>query len=1095
MQKSVSALGGSFQPRVLLKILMIMKLTLFFVLFAALQVKAYEVSGQTVTLNFKQTEIRKVLNALEKESNYNFLYNYELKALRNKVDFKVENLPINVALDQLLANSGLTYKMMENNLVVVLSSDDKEKQDVRITGTVTGESNEPLAGVSVREKGTSTGTTTNNNGTFELTVSANATLEFSYIGYITQEVPVGDQQVFNIKLAPSKRELDQIVVIGYGSQRKKDVTSAISTVDTKDISSRPIVNTAEVMAGKAPGVQVFQPSGRPGSDFSVRVRGIASALGSSQPIYVIDGVITPDTKGLDPNTIESISVLKDASAAGIYGSAGATNGVVMISTKKGSKGKSRIDVNAYTGFQKIVKKLDLLNGQQLATLLEDEKHNGGDPAFAVDPSLLQTNTDWQDEVYRSAPMTGVNVGFGGGSDKGTFYLNLGYLNQDGIVKMSNFVRYSVKLNLEQNMNKWFTIGTHLNYNRTNSQDVPDNSRVNQGGVVLGALSTPPFVGKYNSDGTFAMNPFQAWENPLASIEGPYNKTIANNFLGDAYAEIKLPYSLKFRTQFAVNTNNYNYDYFLDPFRTQYGRSKNGIGQNNYGEFFRWTWENTVTWNKSFNDHNFTVVAGTSAIEDKRTDASQYGEGFATSSITTLNAASSNKSISTFKSESSLNSYFGRINYDYNGKYLLTASLRADGSSRSGINNQWGYFPAISAGWRVSNEDFMSGVNAIQDLKLRAGWGATGNPSPENYASYSLFETWPNYSFGGIIVPGVTPGALIGNPELTWEQTKQFNIGFDLTTLQNRLTFSADYYNKKTRDLIFQENVPMSAGGGYRYANAPGFIENSGFEFSLNGIVVNQKDFTWNSSLNMSFNKNEAKELDSGRVIYFGTIPERGYSIVLKEGLPLGAFWGFISDGVDPANGNIKFRDLNGDGVIDPDNDRAYLGTALPKYTLGFSNEFAYKNISLNILIDGVFGNKVLNATRIETEGMFDVKNASAATLGRWMKPGDVTDIPVAVFSDPDQNSRISTRFIESGSFIRFRNVTLSYRIANNTISNWGMSGLRLYVTAQNLYTFSNYKGYHPEVNASGTSAVEQGIDYGTYPQARVFTFGINLELQ
>ncbi|HEY1247694.1 MAG TPA: SusC/RagA family TonB-linked outer membrane protein, partial [Nitrososphaera sp.] len=566
----------------------------------------------------------------------------------------------------------------------------EENAALHVTGTVTDENNLPMAGVSVREKGTSVGTSTDNNGGFSITVGENAILEFSYIGFVTQEVAVKDQQVLSVKLVRSSRQLDQIVVIGYGSQRKKDVTSAISMVDTKDISSRPIVSTAEVLAGKAPGVQVFQPSGKPGSDLSVRIRGIASALGSSQPIYVIDGIITNDTKGLDPNTIESINVLKDASAAGIYGSAGATNGVVMITTKKGQRGKNKIELNTYYGVQKIVKKLDLLNGQQLANLLEDEKHNGGDPAFMVDPSLLQTNTDWQDEVYRAAPMLGVNVGFSGGSDKGTFYLGLGYLNQDGIVKMSNFERYSVKLNLEQNMNKWFTIGTHLNYNRTNSRDVPDNSRVNQGGVVLGALSTPPFVGKYNPDGTFAMNPFQAWENPLASIEGPFNKTITNNILGDVYGEVKLPFNLKFRTQFGINTSNYNYDYFLDPFRTQYGRSKAGIGQNNNGEFFRYTWENTLTYNKSFGDHNISAVVGTSAIEDKKTDGSQYGEGFATASIMTLNAASANKSIYTYKSESALNSYFGRVNYDYNGKYLLTGSLRADGSSRSGVNNRWGY---------------------------------------------------------------------------------------------------------------------------------------------------------------------------------------------------------------------------------------------------------------------------------------------------------------------------------------------------------------------------------------------------------------------
>ena len=966
-------------------------------------------------------------------------------------------------------------------------------QTVPVSGRVTSKSGDGLPFATITVKGTTNGTTTDSSGNFSITVPTGSTLVVSFQN-LSKEFRVTQGGTVSFQLDERASVMSEVVVVGFGNQRKQDITSAISSISTSDIANRPISNTAEVLAGKAPGVQVIQPSGKPGADSSVRIRGISSVLGSSQPIFVVDGVITYDTKSIDPNNIESMSVLKDASAAGIYGSAGATNGVVLITTKKGQRGKSKVELHAYTGFQKIVKTLDMMNGEQLAELLVEEKRASGDMTFTVDPALLSTNLNWQDEVYRTAPMTGVNLGLSGGSEKGTYFLGLGYLNQDGIVVNSNFTRYSLKFNLEQSMNKWLTIGTHANYNRSYTVDVPDNSRVNQGGVVLGALSTPPFVDKYNSDGTFALNPFQAWENPLASIEGPQNKTVNNHLLGDVYGTIQLMRGLKFRSQFGIYLTTWNWDYFLDPFRTQYGRSKSGVGQNANGEDFQYNWDNTLTYDRVFDDHSLNVVIGSQAIETRNTSGNQYGEGFATGSIPTLNAASTNRGVSTFKTEWSLYSYFGRINYGFNDKYLLTASLRRDGSSRFGTDNRFGYFPAVSAGWRISREDFMDNMASVNDLKLRIGYGKTGNLPTGLYPTVSPLGTGSNYSWGGMTVAGIVPTGQIGNPELKWESTSQVNLGFDLTIFNQLLTISADYYNKNTKDLIFQEFAPRSTGFDFRYANSNGTVQNRGFEFNIIGNIFNSTDVSWTSTLNMSFNKNIVKDVDSGRIVFFGNIPERGDAIVFKEGLPLGAFWGFIADGVDPATGNVIFRDLNKDGMVDPDNDRTYLGSALPKFTFGFTNEFSYKSFSLSMLIDGVSGNKVLNATRIETEGMFDVKNSSTVALNRWRNPGDVTDVPRAIFSDPDQNSRISTRFIEDGSFVRIRNLTLSYRLTPSWFGNSGISGVRVYFTAQNLHTFTSYKGYHPEVNAYGTNAISQGIDYGTYPQAKVFTFGINLDL-
>jgi TonB-dependent starch-binding outer membrane protein SusC len=571
-------------------------------------------------------------------------------------------------------------------------------------------------------------------------------------------------------------------------------------------------------------------------------------------------------------------------------------------------------------------------------------------------------------------------------------------------------------------------------------------------------------------------------------------------LGDAHLQIKLPFNLRYRTQFGVSLNNSNYDYFLDPYRTQYGRSKNGIGQNNTQEIFRYSFQNTLTFDKSFGNHSINAVAGMESIEQKETYGYMYGESFPNANVMTLNEATSNKSISTSKQEWSLISYFARVNYSYNDRYLLTASIRSDGSSRLGTDNQFGYFPAFSAGWRVSREDFMQNIKAIDDLKLRAGWGETGNIPfiGSYYPSTSTVSGGNNYPFGPIF-PGVVPSSTKGNPDLKWEETKQFNIGFDLSMF-NRIHLTADYYNKRTTGLIYQQNLPFSTGYSYILANVVGgVVQNNGFEFNLVGDIVKGKNFTWTSSLNMSFNKNIMKGLDSNNIIYSGGIPERDNSTITKNGLPIGAFWGYISNGVDPQTGYIKYRQASTGkevfgGELNPGKDRTYLGSALPKFTFGFINDFAYKNFTLSVLIDGVYGNKVFDATRIETEGMFQVNNSSTAALRRWKSQGDHTDIPQARFADSAQNTLISSRFIEDGSFLRVKNISLAYNLHNSWVKSLGVSNLRFYVSLQNIATISNYKGYQPEVNRDGQSPLSQGIDYGTYPQAKTVTFGINLQL-
>lgn len=993
-------------------------------------------------------------------------------------------------------------------------------QSSSVNGVVKDDQGITVPGVTVTEKGTDNATVTDINGKYTIKVPGTATLVFSFIGYNTQELPVNNQAVINVSLVTTNNQLSEIVVVGYGSQKKKDITSAISTVSVKDVSSRPVVNTSEIIAGKAAGVQVFDASGAPGGgNFSVRIRGASSPNGS-EPLYVIDGVVVPNTQSLDPNNIESISVLKDASAAGIYGSLGATNGVVLITTKKGNKGDTKVEINMYTGKQQIIKKIDMLNADQYKSLMVDEYTNAGQTVPSY-PANFTANNNWQDLTYRTANQSGVNVGLSGGTDKGTFYLGLGDLSQDGIIYGTNYKRYSVNLNLEQKMKSWLSVGANIAYNREDGRTVNDNSSANHGGTVLAALSTPPIVPIFNANGMYQANADNT-TNPLDDIYSNENHYIRNNLLGNVHAEITLPFNIKYRSQLGISLNNYNTDSFIDPTLNQGASQVNGVGSSENNETFRYTWDNTLTYTTTINKvHSITAVIGTSAIEEKYTDSYLYGTGFP-AGVTTLNAASANKTVSTYKTDWTTNSYFGRINYAYNDKYLLTASLRADGSSRAGINNQWGYFPAVSGAWRISSEDFLKDNNLISDLKLRAGYGEVGNLPQTLYNSYSTLNP-AAYLFGGTSASGYNPTNPAGNPDLKWESTKGINVGFDLSILHDRLSLSADYYNKKTTNFIFPVTISTAEGGAANVENEnlPGHILNEGIEFSITGRIIAQSGFSWTATLNASFNRNNVsgmpKILDSNGNLVDQTFPFGGVAFggngnatnlaVVKNGLPLGAFYGYQYAGVNPANGNALYKSASGGTTETPTtNDQTYLGTGLPKAVYGFANTITYKNLSLDVLFDAVAGNKVYDATRVETEGMALTGNASTAVLSRWRKPGDITNVPEAILGGTNSAGMPytlpSSRFIENGAFVRLKSLSLSYIIKNNLLEKQGIK-IRVFATAQNLFTITKYKGYYPEVNAfsassqnAGTlgspSSTAIGIDYGTYPQTKIYTAGLNV---
>lgn len=982
---------------------------------------------------------------------------------------------------------------MKNNLLVtlfLLMSGMAMGQNIALEGTVLdATTNEPLIGVTIVVLDKASGTTTDIDGRFSIQVSPTDELELSYVGYGSKQLAVAGEQSLTIYLQPSTNTLDEVVVVGYGTRERRDITSSVASISTEDIEKKPFARLENALQGKAAGVQVNQFSGRPGNAISVRVRGATSLSAGNEPLYVIDGVPVLSTEGVNPADVASIEVMKDASASAIYG-ARAANGVVLITTKRGSEGRSQISISSNVGVSQVVRTLPLLNGQQYVDLVNESYINAGQGAV-LNADDFTENTDWQDEVFRSARTTDLQLSFSGGSAKSNYYISANRNTQEGIVRGSDFERLTFRTNFDSELRPGVRVGTSLTMSKIDFDNVPDNSRVNQGGVILGALSSPPIIGILNEDGTYTTNPLQAWENPVANVEAPIDVASTSRFVGNVYAEFDVIKNLKFKSSFGTEAYYNKNDYFLDPFRTQFGRSLEGIATTSSNRELIWLWENTVNYTMTSGAHKWDFLGGITAQESGYEGTFSRAEGFPNAAITTLNAGSRKIEASSFASQWALFSYLGRASYKYGNKYLADLSFRADGSSRFGAGNRYAYFPSLSVGWRLSEEEFLKENNSIDDLKLRASVGATGNQDIGDFTARGLYSTGSNYIFDEVILPGTRP-ATISNEDLKWETTTQYNAGVDIALFDFRLNITADYYYKRTRDLLINVDLPRSTGFTSGIQNL-GEVQNSGWELSLRTYNIREEQFTWSTQFNISANRN--KVLDIGgpdQVIFAGDIPERGFSVIVQEGLPLGTFYGYRSLGVSPDDGNIVFEDLNGDGVVNEE-DRTVIGDANPDFILGLTNTITFGGLTLDVLFQSSIGNDVFNATRIETEGMFSVKNGSAATLDRWQQSGDVTRIPRAAFGDPNENSRISDRFIEDGSFFRLRNITLSYQLPADVLKRIRVQGLSVFASGQNLVTFSNYSGYDPEVNRDGGSAISQGIDYGTYPQARIMTAGVRVD--
>lgn len=982
---------------------------------------------------------------------------------------------------------------MAFSVVLALSvySTVSAQQQVNATGTVKDTTGLPLVGVTVVQKGTTNGMITDIEGKFSLSVPEQSVLVVSMIGYTTREVTVSNNVPIEVILKEEYSEIEEIVVIGYGTVKKKDITTSVSVVSTDDLNERPLISAAAAIQGKAAGVTVMQPSGEPGKGMVVRIRGNTSITASNEPLYVVDGVPMNEINFLSPNDIESMQILKDASSAAIYGSRGA-NGVVVITTKLGKKDRNVISFYSSLGFTYVQEEIKSLNTAQYKELMDEIM-------AATVPEGLTDQTDWFDETYRTGTVQNYQLAFNGGNERTSYYLSGGYTDEIGVIKVAGFKRYNLKANLDNVIRSWLKISANISYSDYTTSGIISGTGSNRAGVILSVINTPKYAPIWDAE-----NPGQYYDNFYgAQVTSPvenmsrteHDNNNNNRLIGSFSANVNILPWLLYKPTISLDRLYNHSTSFLDPLKTQYGRSQYGYASDDRSLSTVIIFDNIVTADRTIGNHAIGLMAGTSWTASEWTHEFMGATHFRDGKVKTLNAGNKVGTWSgTEASQWKILSLLARVTYNYESKYLLTANFRADASSKLAPEHRWGYFPSFSAAWRISAEPFMQGIPWLQDLKIRAGWGQVGNQSgigDYQYLGLSRFDRidwWAEGQSNALPVP--VPEHMT-NVDLTWETTSTSNIGFDMTILRNRVTISGDAYYKYTTDLLVRLPMPANAPVDFLTRNE-GEMSNKGVEFTVNSRNI-AGDFVWSTDFNISLNRNKVEKLTLQQVYYYANTSEATSEKVVRmtSGQALGKFWGYISEGVDPETGDLIFRDITEDGKITLA-DKTYIGDPNPDFTYGLTNNFSFKGISLSIFFQGSQGNDIYNASRMETEGMYDAKNQSVNVLDRWRRPGQVTYMPRAT-AEKD-NLVASTRFIEDGSYLRLKTLTLSYDVNNEIIRKWKITKLQPYFTAQNLITFTNYNGMDPEVNqfASGNDPV-MGIDWGTYPHSRSIVFGLNIE--
>jgi TonB-linked SusC/RagA family outer membrane protein len=1001
--------------------------------------------------------------------------------------------------------------------------------DVPVNGRVTGPDGAGLPGVTVLVRGTAQGTSTNSDGMFNLNAPDGSTLVFSFVGYATQTAIVkAGAPAFTIALREDTKQLNEVVVVGYGTQQRGSVTGAVSSVSAREIASQPVADATQAIQGRAAGVTVTSNGGAPGgaAGTSIRVRGITSA-GNNNPLYVVDGFPLPDNgsenqlNSISPNDIESIDILKDASATAIYGLR-AANGVVIITTKRGKAGVSTVNVDAYRGVQQVWRKLSLLNAEQYAVINNENRIAHGD-AIVVDklrdPQSLGAGTNWQDEVFRRAAIQNYSLSATGGSDKAKYALSGTYFQQDGTIVGSTFERFTLRANGDIQLNKNFKIGNSISL--THLQDRQITSNNGEYGTVQQTLRIPAFLPVYRPDGYYyepRTSDNFIEENPLASATISNQKFVRNRMLTTFYAELEPLKGLRFRTNVGADLIFDNFNSFrpgvpelrvgTEVYNTRYTQLTAGASATS-GYTPSYLIENTITYDHLFgNKHQVTLLAGQSAQEFNYSNVEAYRTGYLRNDLQVINSGPINTSLSnasTINPPSHLASYFARLNYEFSGKYLFSATARYDGSGNFPPGQQFGFFPGVSAGWRVSEEEFLKGNRVISNLKIRVGYGKVGNPNNAGRFAYLYavnsgiqypFGTTP--TGGGTLQNGAAPTRQ-ANTELRWETNNQANIGIDMGFMENRFEATIDLYNRTSPNLIAP--VPPSlVSGTYQEVNRnAASAYNRGIDVSLTSHNVQGTGLNWTTTLNVSAYKTRLEALGVGQP-YNGLSGLSGVIVRYDQGTAFGSFYGYVADGLfqtpedvknhafqtnGTAPGDIRFKDLNGDGKINAD-DRTFIGNPNPSFTYGINNNLTFKGFDLNVFLQGSQGNKIYNQNRYLLESaLYGNSSGSTRVLARWTGPGTSNDVPRAIATDPNQNLRVSSYYIEDGSYMRIKTLTLGYTLPKSILDRIYTKQVRVYVSAQNLLTLTKYTGYDPEVGS-------RGVDLGIYPQPRVFLAGLNL---
>lgn len=1017
------------------------------------------------------------------------------------------------------------YKKLSNALVLLLLlTSTVWAQERSVSGVVTDENGVSMPGVNVLLKGTSTGTVTDTDGNFRISVpNEQAVLVFSFVGYSMSEVTVGSRTSINVQMNPDAKTLSEVVVVGYGVQEKKDLTGAISTVNAQELRSLPLLSTEQALQGRTSGVLVTQNSGAPGGAINVQIRGVGTT-GNSEPLYVIDGVIiSPPGAGqlsssplnaINPGDIETLTVLKDASAAAIYG-ASAANGVVLITTKRGKSGAVKVEADAYYGVQQVWNTLDLLNSREHSQYIVDAYLNSGKtlndvPLNHRNPSAVTTDTDWQDEMFRTAPIQNYNVSVSGGSEKATFSLSGNWFQQDGILLGTNFDRKSIRMNSDFKLgkNNKVRVGESFTLAKTVSrrEGTYGGRRqlehiVKQGPGV--AVYNENYLGGFNGPGTADGHDA---ENPVAVAAMYTNRPTDYRVLGNFYGEVDLIKNLTFRTSVGMDytfSDGYEHNIANQMVRGLLNRSRLGVSRSISANPI---WSNTLNYNRNFGDHRIEALAGYERRSSSWSFLSTAVLDLPNDAVRSISAGQQpNVGGGTF--ENALASAFGRVNYSYKDKYLATVNFRRDGSSR--LLNRYQSYPSFSVGWRISEENFMQDVELISDLKVRAGYGEIGNVfTASDYGFAVELISSANYNFNGSLVPGVTQTRL-PNPDLRWESTNTTNVGIDLGLFDDQLTFTAEWYKRVTEGLQYRNpDNRVSSGLNSNDINL-GEVTNTGMDFALN--YRKQADrLSYNIGINASTLKNELSFLGSGEGNNYsaGNTFSLGNLTRTEVGQPLGSFYGWVTDGIfqtqaevdahatqsaQTAPGDIRFKDLDGNGVINA-LDRADLGSPIPTFFYGMNASVNYGQFDFSLFLQGVSGHKVFNALRTWTEDLSQNFNQGKAALDRWTPENRDTNVPRAINGDPNNNKRASDRFVEDGGFMRLKNLSVGYSLTPSLVNKLSLQRVRVYATAQNLFTITKYTGFDPEIGSQNGSSTERGIDIGVYPQARTIILGVQVGL-